>query len=396
MTRPNLSPAPGSAPRVLYGITSGTSARTLLRGQLAWLAARGWDVVLACTPDEDALAAASDQGVRLTPVPMERRIRLRSDLAALVAWVCLLRRERPDVVNVSTPKAGLLGGLAASLVRVPRRVYVVRGLRLEGSRGAQRVLLWLMERCAIAVATDVVVVSRSLGRECRRQRLFGRRGPWLIGDGSSNGVDAAAIAARAARVDAAGRRAELGLSRDDFVVGFVGRLTPDKGLDTLVRALADPRLPPRVRLLVIGSVEDPATASALGAPGGRIVSVGWTTDVWSYYAAMDALCLPTRREGFPNVVLEAAAAGIPAAVTRATGAIDAVEDGRTGRLFAVDDAAGLAAILTEWAEHPDAAAALGAAARDRVATRYRPERLWAGIEDILAGRGERSSDLRRL
>lgn len=381
--------------RLIYGITSGTSAKTLLRGQLAWLAGRGWEVSLAADPDAQAHAAAQAQGVTLHPLPMVRPVSPRADLASFGRWLVLLWRERPDVVNVSTPKAGLLGGVAAWVLRVPRRVYVIRGLRLEGVRGPGRAVLWAAEKVACLAATDVVAVSASLARACVRHRLVRPGRIWLVGEGSSNGVDAGAVAARVAAVDPSSLREDLGLAPDDFVVGFVGRLTADKGLATLVGALRDPRLPDHVRLLVVGSAEDEASVTALASLGPRVRVVGWTDDVWAHYAAMDVLCLPTRREGFPNVVLEAAAAGVPSLVTRATGAVDAVVDHETGRLFGVDDAAALAGLLIEVVQNPADLARWGELARRRAVTAFAPERIWKGIEDILAGRGEGNADLRR-
>lgn len=369
-----------AATRVLYGITTGTSADKLLRGQLAALRRRGWDVVLAATADDRARFAAEREGVPLEEVPMAREISLAADARALVAWVRLLRRRRPDVLNVSTPKAGLLGGVAGALVRVPRRVYVMRGLRLEGAQGVLRAVLWTMERITVLAATDVIVVSASLGAEARRLGLLGRRRTWLVGGGSSNGVPADAVQERAEASRADGLRERLGFAPEDVVVGYVGRLSPDKGVLTLVAALAELDGSP-VKGLFIGSAEgvDPAEL------GPDAVHVPWTDGVWSHYAAMDVLCLPTRREGFPNVVLEAAAAGVPAVTTRATGAVDSVVDGRTGLLVDVDDVAGLRAALVRLASDPELRERLGRAARERARDEFQPETVWAGIAAVMEG-----------
>jgi len=371
--------------RVLYGITAGGSANNLLRGQLAWLRERGWEVHLAVNPDAQALLAAQREGVSLEPLPMIRTISLLADLRSLAAWVRILSKLRPGVVNVSTPKAGLLGGLAAWALRVPRRIYVLRGLRLEGASGPLASILWLMEWAAIAVATDVVVVSRSLGEEALRRRLVRPGRAWLVGDGSSNGVRADLVAAEVAATDADALRLALGLDPRDVVIGYVGRITADKGIETLLTAFT--ALPETLgaRLLLIGSTEDEALAERLSTMGDRCVHVGYTEDVWRYYAIMDFLSLPTRREGFPNVVLEAAAAGVPTVTTRATGAVDSVVDGVTGVLVEVDDAKGLAEALGTLAADPALRRSLGEAARLRASEEYQPERIWSGIESIMRG-----------
>lgn len=370
--------------RVLYGITAGISAGTLLRGQLAAMRESGWDVVLASAPDDRARRAAQVEGVRFEPVAMAREISLAGDVRALGAWLALIRRVRPDVVNVSTPKAGLLGGLAARALGVPRRVYVMRGLRLEGATGNLRRILWLMERLAVAAATDVVVVSESLAAAARSAGVLRPGRAWLVGEGSSNGVRADQVAERAATPGREARRAELGLAEGDTVIGYVGRIVADKGIGALLDAFAQVD-DPRARLLLIGSMDEEPLRAAVAALGERAVHVDWTDDVWSYYPAMDALCLPTRREGFPNVVLEAAAVGVPTITTRATGAVDAVVDRVTGLLVDVDAPGQLATAIRALVADPAGRRALGAAARERVAEHFTPEHIWSGIESIMRG-----------
>ena len=374
-----------AAQRVIYGITSGMSANRLLRGQLAWLRENGWDVHLAVDPDERARAAAQREAATIEPLPMRRGIAPVDDMRSLLRWLRLIRRLRPAVVNVSTPKAGLLGGLAAFMLRVPRRVYVLRGLRLEGTRGAMGVILWLMEWVSMAVATDVVVVSRSLGAEARHRQLVGPGRCLLVGSGSSNGVHAALVAERVAATDADALRERLGIAQVDFVVGYVGRVTGDKGIESLLAAVAGLPDDAGARLLLVGPIEDEQLKAQSAALGDRAIQVGWSDDPWSYYAVMDVLCLPTRREGFPNVVLEAASAGVPAITTRATGAVDSVVDGVTGLLVDIDDAKGLCAALMQLAENGPLRVSMGQAARVRAQTAFQPEYIWRGIESVMQG-----------
>lgn len=370
-------------PVVLYGVTAGISAFSLLKGQLSWFARQGWDVVLATTPDPKAYAAAEREGTAFHPLPMSRSISLVSDLKALRGWVRLIGRLRPDVVNVGTPKASLLGSFAAFLRRVPKRIYVMRGLRLEGARGPMAAVLWLMERLTIACATDVIFVSRSLAAEAAGRGLGARRKGWIIGEGSSNGVDVDALRARAGGTDRAAVRAELGVEDDDFVVGFVGRIARDKGLDTLLRAFLVLAPSRNVRLLVVGGVEDEELAAQVRALGDRVVMTGDVDNVPHHLLAMDVLCLPTKREGFPNVVLEAGAMGLPVVTTRATGAVDSVIDGETGLLVDVDDHQGLAHALEKLHADPSAARAMGECALERVVRDFTPESVWQGVLAIM-------------
>ena len=313
---------------------------------------------------------------------MEREIAPVADLKALCKWMLLLVRERPAVLNVGTPKAALLGGIAGWVTRVPRRVYVVRGLRFEGAQGRKRFVLLVMERLTMACATDVVVVSRSVGQEMLAAGLTSKT-LLLIGDGSSNGVDAAGIGSRAADVDTSAVRRQFDVPADDLLVAFVGRLTLDKGAEMLADALHEMRRRGvGVTLLAIGDAESEQAEALLRDPSMSVALTGWTNDPIQYLAACDVLVLPTRREGYPNVVLEANACGVPVVTTTATGAVDSVVDGETGLLVAVDDAHALADALSRLAMDSALRAGMATAARERAMTRFSPHRIWDGLDRI--------------
>jgi len=370
---------------VLIGVTSDLSL-SLMRGLPQYLASRGWDVHVVSSPGPGLDALRGEQGLTVHALRMAREPSPLADARALLSWIALLRRVRPDAISVGTPKAGLLGGLAARWTRVPWRIYHLRGLRLETTTGVRRSILAILERTAMASSNMVISVSASLRQRVVDLGLVDGSRIRVLGHGSSNGVE---LPARPPSTEErAAARQRLGLEPQPPVVGFVGRLTPDKGLDVLAaaRALLAERGVDH-QLLIVGGVDeqaDPAILDALRSVGRPPIETGQVPDARSFYAAMDLLCLPTLREGFPNVVLEAAAAGIPAVTTDATGAVDSVVDGATGLIAAVGDPGSLADRLQELLEATAGARrAMGQTARERAGRDFSRDQVWALFADAL-------------
>lgn len=361
--------------RIVFSVTHSVSL-VLLRGYQGHLASRGWDVHVVASPgsEMDRLIASQD-GVTYHALPMARQPNPLADLRSLAHWLRLMRRLRPDVVSAGTPKAGMLGMVAAAALRVPVRIYHQRGLRLETESGAKRRLLWMLERLTIRCSTRVLAVSHSLKGALVRERLAPASKVTVLGSGSSAGVDLQRFADVPATTDT-----------DHRVVGFVGRVTPDKGLETLAQAIGilhDRGAAPT--LLVVGSVEDPAALVPLRDlmhRGVRVIATGGIAEPAPYYKQMSVLCLPTRREGFPNVVLEAAASGIPAVTTTATGAVDSVVDGKTGFVVPVDDALAMADALATLLDDPARAVEFGQAALERVREQFDRRKLWPVFDEF--------------
>ena len=374
--------------RVVVTTTIPLTGYALFAGKLRWLAGQGLDVHYVSDPGDLLDRTAEREGVTAHGLPMCRPTAPARDLLALWRWIRLLRRLRPDIVSYSTPKAGLLTGVAARLLGVRRRVYLLRGLRYEGSRGLGRALLMGVERLTCATAHVIVAESPSLAATVVRARIAPAAKVTVIGAGSSNGVDPA-VFRPPTPTQRAVARASFGVPAEAVVVGFVGRLAPDKGLACLAAALpALLHAVPGAHVVLIGWPDGcPESVLAVLTALDRVHLVDSVDDPVQRFAAFDVLCLPTRREGLPTVVLEAAACAIPAVTTRATGAVDSVLDGRTGLLVDVDDPAALSGALVTLCQEPETRARLGAAARERMLTDFYPQRIWAGLAEILCAAG---------
>lgn len=368
-------------PRVLYLLTDELSS-VLVGGQLGFLVDEGFEVTVACrwADREQPKRGAWDAGVAVEFLPFEREIAPLADLRALWATWRLIRRLRPVVVHASTPKAGLLGMLAAWSARVPVRVLLVRGYRFETTSGRRRWLLARLDRVAARLANHVVFNSASLRSVAERAGVVPAGVGEVIGHGSGNGVDTHRFAA--ARLPDAGRaRAELGVPPGARVVGFVGRLTADKGVADLVDATLELRgSRPDVHLVLVGSSEpgdplDTETQATIGSAA-WITALPWLDDPTVVYGATDVLAFPSYREGLPNVALEAQACGVPVVGYAATGTVDAVRSGETGVLVEVGDTDALARELGALIDDPVRRTTLGRAGAAWVSDAYDRRRLW--------------------
>lgn len=371
-----------SKPKLVYVVTHTKSARCFLDGQLAFMREHGFDVFLIGSPGEGLDQISQREGVTTIAVPMEREMSPLRDLQSLWRLFRVLRQLRPQVVNAGTPKAGLLAMIAAWCLRVPVRLYSQWGLRLETTTGLKRAVLTWAERISAFCAHQVLCNSDSLKLTCIELGLSSRRKTCVLGSGSTNGVDGERFhPAPAPDRGRAARRQALGLNPHAPVVGFVGRLTRDKGIVDLFRSFE--RLSVEfsdLQLLLVGDFETgdavPAETMRQLQTHPRVVITGYVNDTSSYYSLFDLLAFPSYREGFPNVVLEASASGLPIAAYAATGTVDAVRDGETGLLAPVGDIEALAAAIRSYLADPQLRHAHGTAGRRRVVEQFQPEMLW--------------------
>jgi len=359
--------------------TIGKSIQVLYAGRLEYFAANGFDVTVVCASSEldDAIRA---RGVRLFTVPFTRAITPLQDLRALFRLYRLLRREQFDLVEVSTPKAALLGSVAGRLARSRPMVHVLHGLAYQGKRGLLGWFLRASTRIPCTLSDVTISVSQSARDEACRDGIADPARICVLAAGSANGVDLVRFAPQR-RASGAELRHKHDISPDGLVIGFVGRMTRDKGIDELAgafRALSAEY--PKARLLLVGDYEHrdrPADSTVeFLSTNPSVRHVGWQTDAVSFMAAMDVLVLPTYREGFPTVLLEAAALGIPIVTTDATGACDAVLNGVTGLTVRVGDSEGLREAVARLLRDPALRETMGRAGRHWVSEHFSQQQVW--------------------
>jgi glycosyltransferase involved in cell wall biosynthesis len=366
-------------PTILIGVTHPQTC-LVLNSRLRALRTAGFHVVLVSSPGPLLDQTAAEESVDAAAIPMCREIAPVADVVSLFRLWRFLGKCKPDIVEFSTPKAGLLGSLAACLRRVPWRVYMLRGLKLETARGCKRRILLVAERLAAACAHVVLCNSESLRTRALALRVAPRQKLQLLCDGSSNGVNVERFSPGPANA-----RDQLGFSAESHVIGFVGRLTRDKGVPELIAAFeAILQAEPTARLLLVGwfdraedSLADEIRARIESHPAIRLT--GFVQDTAPYYRAMDVMVLPTWREGFPNVVLEAAATGVAVVVTDTTGSRDSVLPEVTGLLIPPGNPVAITEAVLRLLRDPERRRRMSKAARAWVMDHYGDERVLAAV-----------------
>lgn len=302
----------------------------LLKGQLNMLN-RLYEVVAVSSPGKELEEIGESEGVRTEAVSMERRIALVQDLKSLFALIRLIRKEKPWMVHTMTPKAGLLGMLAAWICKVPVRMHTFTGLVFPTATGVKKHLLMLTDRITCACATFINPEGKGVRNDLIRFGITHKE-LHIIGNGNVNGIDVSYFN----RTDEILRQAESIRRKGCFTFCFVGRIVGDKGIDELVKAfvkLADEF--PACRLMLVGDFEEkldpvqPATRQIISTYR-QIMFMGWQDDVRPFLAASEVFVLPSYREGFPNVVLQAGAMGLPCIVTDINGSNEIIHDGVNG------------------------------------------------------------------
>ena len=310
----------------------------LMKGQLEFLLEKGFNIGMISSPGKqlEELELKNKKAI-----PMEREINIFKDMKSLALLIKLFFKERPALLNTGTPKAGLLGIIAAFVTRVPNRIYTMRGLRLETTEGWKRKILWFTEKISCTLSTHIVCISPSLKDRILELKLANKNKIVVLANGSSNGINVSEYPepnSQKEKIET--MKKELNIRKSTFVLGFVGRITRDKGINELIEAFVNMKKEYQdIKLIILGRYEnsDPIKESIQREieTNADIIYLGFVNNPITYFYLFDLLIFPTYREGFGNVSIQAQAAGTPVITSDATGAIDTVINKETGYIVRV-------------------------------------------------------------
>lgn len=373
-----------SKKKIIRITTVPQSLRTLLKGQLKFM--KNYYSILAVSSDGSCFDhMVQEQEVEAAKVYMSRKITPFRDLVSLWHLIRLFHREKPYIVHTHTPKAGLLGMLAAYICRVPHRIHTVAGLPLLEASGNKRRLLNVVERITYACATKVYPNSFALRDIIIQNNLAKKAKVDVIANGSSNGIDTSYFSPEAVKDSKDGLRARYKIDKDDFVFIFVGRMVGDKGINELVAAFYKlNQIHPSAKLLLVGPLEeelDPLKSETkqLIETHTSIISVGFQNDVRPFLKMADALVFPSYREGFPNVVMQAGAMGLPSIVSDINGCNEIIIDGENGVIIPKKDVEKLYDAMMHFLEDKELLKLLTEKSRALIQNRYEQKDVWEAI-----------------
>jgi glycosyltransferase involved in cell wall biosynthesis len=356
--------------KICFVLTSPFVLNAFLLKHLASLADE-YCVMVCLNAKEVKVSSHLDPRVEIKHFPISRRTSLLADLYVLCCLIACFSIRRFDAVHTVTPKGGLLGMMAAKLCRIPVRTHIFTGQVWATRRGFSRELLRNLDRLLAYCATDLLADSLSQARFLEAERVARPGAIKVFGSGSISGVDLKQFAHNPDR--RACIRAELGIHDGVPLLLFLGRLQREKGVLVLAKAFSGlGEGIQRPHLLFVGPDEECLTESILALAPERCLFVGLTSRPEEYLDAADLLILPSFREGFGSVIIEAAAMGRPAVASCIYGLTDAVLDGETGILCSPRDDAALKRAI-ETALEPDRLCKLGANAKKRAHSEFSAE-----------------------
>lgn len=361
------------------------SLEKLLGGQMSFM--KDFYKVKAVSSDNDKLQEVGKvEGVETYWIDLTRKITPIKDILAVWKMYNFLKKEKPFIIHSHTPKAGMVSMLAAKLAGVPNRLHTVAGLPLLETSGLKRIVLDIVEKLTYLCATKVYPNSNALKKIIIDNKLVKEDKLKVIGYGSSNGINLDYFNSKNfTPEDSENLKNKLGITKKDFVYIFVGRIVRDKGINELVESFIQvQKTHPNTKLLLVGPFEsdlDPIKLENLKEikENINIIEVGYVNDVRPYFLISNLLVFPSYREGFPNVVMQAAAMGLPCIVSDINGCNEIIQQNINGIIIPVKDVLNLTIKMKELLLNESLYLKLKNQARESVEDRYEQKFIWQEI-----------------
>ena len=371
-------------PKLFRVTTVPESLNILLRGQHKFMSTNGFEVIGISSTGNALYEVSQEEEIRVIEINMSRKITPIKDFLSVYNLYKLIKKEKPIIVHSHTPKAGVVAMMAAKIANVPIRLHTVAGLPLMEAKGIKRKLLNFVEKVTYACATKVYPNSKGLYDFIVEEELISSIKMKIIANGSSNGIDTSYFDSE--RISEKQREeflTRLIIQKKDFVFIFVGRLVGDKGINELIDAFARIK-DSNVKLLLVGGLEsdlDPLKSETIHEidKNKNIISVGFQKDVRPYFAISHCLVFPSYREGFPNVVLQAGAMGLPSIVSNINGCNEIIQEGINGSIIPSKDRESLYKVMHKIISDEAWRKQLAGNARDIIVSHYEQKLVWDAL-----------------
>jgi glycosyltransferase involved in cell wall biosynthesis len=359
----------------------------LLEGQLNYMS--DFYNVIAVSSEKDYLERIGErEKVATHHIEMTRKITPIHDVISVVKMYFLFKKVQPFIVHTHTPKAGIVGMLAARLAGVPNRLHTVAGLPLLEATGMKRKVLDFVEKLTYLCATKVYPNSKALLSIIEHNNYCPSAKLKVIGKGSSNGINTDYFSDKHFSEEQKSQlKKDLNIQEGDFVFIFVGRIVADKGINELINAFSQLNDAIKTtKLVLVGPLEEdlnplqPETLIQIQS-NSSIISVGYQNDVRPYFLVSDALVFPSYREGFPNVVMQAGAMNLPSIVTNINGCNEIIEHGKNGLIIPVKDQKSVLESMMSIVENKHLYAILAQNSRVTIVENYNQKSIWEAIQD---------------
>lgn len=374
-------------PTLLRITTVPISMNILLKGQLKFMN-NSFDVIGATSYDDKHFNEVSQrEGIEMHRIEMKRTIAPLQDLKSLWQMYKLMKKIRPQIVHTHTPKAGLIGMIAAYAANVPIRMHTVAGMPLVETKGARRSLLNFIEKLTYSCAHKIYPNSLGLQQIILENNFCNPKKLQVIANGSSNGINTDHFQSSFSDQQKLDYRESINIAENDIVFTFIGRLCIEKGISELIEAflqIVSQNPNKQVKLLLVGPLEKENGAlpqqvieQINSIP--QILPVGRHDDIRPYLEISDIFVFPSYREGFPNVVLQAGAMGLPCIVSDINGCNEIIIPNHNGLIVPVRNNEKLFLSMQDLLENDSRRQSLAANSRRDVVSKYSQQIVWTGL-----------------